>query len=133
MNQTINPVSMPASLAPPEPNEVDPVVTLVESGAAAYVPEDEVPAPISANDSMDKFAEAEKLGFFDETVGMAQIDAPVGRFFGRIHVDESGIRYYEFCFPLNGGGHTPIISVRQGELLLAVKSDFDTEGIWCPH
>lgn len=77
-----------------------------------------------------KFAEASMRGFFSPVIGMARLRNTLNeQYYAKICIDEKGNRRIEICQAYEGGGYSPIISIKQSDFLRAASYKFGAEAI----
>lgn len=71
-----------------------------------------------------------KLGIFDPTRNMAHINNALGNMFSaRTYVDEKGLRYIEYVQRYSDGTFSPVMTIPQACIKIAVKYQFDFKEI----
>lgn len=112
-----------------------PCVQIGTDVLSGLVPENElaVDEPDETEEALITLTDAEKLGCFSPSVGMAQITGMLNdRLFALHHIDEQGNHIFKFCERYENGTISPQMSITQGELFLLNKCGFNVKSITIP-
>ena len=99
------------------------------------VPENEaaVDEPDETTDMTQALTDAEEMGCFSPTVGMAQIKGVFDdRLFALHYIDEQGNHSFKFCERYRTGAFSPQMSIAQAELILLNNCGFNLKLISVP-
>lgn len=85
-------------------------------------PIDFIPEEERAVEEYSKYALAREKGFFSPVINMIQL-AVVSNdcLYARIVEEDDGKRVFEFCQRYSDGGYSPVMSIKQADVLMAVK------------